>query len=69
MPCQNNGSCESVAPVGYNCLCKYGYTSSDCSIAISFCGSNPCANGGLCVNNGNSGGYACQCLPGWSGLR
>jgi len=31
--------------------------------------SNPCQNGATCTNAGNSLGYTCKCLPGYSGTN
>ena len=31
------------------------------------CNSNPCINGGTCMNGVNS--YTCNCRPGYSGTR
>ncbi|XP_060063504.1 neurogenic locus notch homolog protein 1-like [Ylistrum balloti] len=42
---------------GYMPRCIYAHT----------CLSNPCQNGGTCVDGLDS--YVCQCLPGWSGIN
>ena len=34
---------------------------------INDCTSNPCRNGGTCIDGINNS-YACTCLPGWTGL-
>ena len=38
-----------------------------CDININECLSNPCLNGGNCIDDIN--GYTCTCLPGWEGPR
>ncbi len=32
------------------------------------CADNPCLNGAACIQN-NSGGFTCQCPPGFTGQR
>ena len=34
------------------------------SPGVDFCVNRPCLNGGTCIPT--SGGYACQCLPGYT---
>lgn len=41
------------------------YTGLNCERSIDECLSNPCLNGGLCVDQHNS--YSCDCLPGYYG--
>lgn len=39
-----------------------------CVIVVAqTCQSNPCQNGGLCIDGLER--YDCQCLPGWSGVN
>lgn len=47
----------------YNCSCLPAYRGTNCTIEIVHCASNPCANGGTCVENGDS----CICPTGWGG--
>lgn len=60
------GRCE---PDGgsYSCICTPGFTGSRCETNINECASNPCANGGSCVDGYNS--YICNCVSGYSGVR
>ncbi|XP_050405698.1 sushi, von Willebrand factor type A, EGF and pentraxin domain-containing protein 1-like [Patella vulgata] len=50
--CQNNGGWSGDAA-----RCQY----------VNTCSSNPCKNGGSCINGVES--YTCQCNPGWSGIN
>ena len=36
-------------------------------LAINSCASSPCLNGGICVST--QSGYACQCIPGYTGAN
>ncbi|KAG5266890.1 hypothetical protein AALO_G00237430 [Alosa alosa] len=64
-PCQNGGTCSNTGPDKYQCSCPEGYSGVNCERAEHACLSNPCSNGGSCVEN--SQGYECKCAPGWSG--
>ena len=66
-PCQNQGVCQQMAPVGYNCHCLAGYSGTNCEYVQDACASTPCLNKGLCITY--SAGYLCQCLPGVSGTK
>uniref|UniRef100_A0AAY4ED70 Delta-like protein n=1 Tax=Denticeps clupeoides TaxID=299321 RepID=A0AAY4ED70_9TELE len=65
-PCLNGGTCSNTGPDKYQCSCAEGYSGVNCERAERACLSDPCANGGICVEN--TQGYECQCTPGWSGL-
>ena len=52
-------------PGGYYCTCEPGWTGPECSIDVDECSSDPCRNGGICIDQQNS--YYCQCLPGYTG--
>lgn len=56
---------RSVQPGGYYCTCEPGWTGPECSIDVDECSSDPCRNGGICIDQQNS--YYCQCLPGYTG--
>ncbi|KRY18790.1 Neurogenic locus Notch protein [Trichinella patagoniensis] len=66
-PCQNGGSCISLA-VGYRCLCRAGYTGTNCTRRLDDCRKNPCVHG-LCVDTPQQfdSSVHCQCEPGWTG--
>lgn len=36
----------------------------NCEVTVSSCASNPCQNGGLCLQASSTGGYTCTCLNG-----
>lgn len=52
-------------PGGYYCTCEPGWTGPECSIDVDECSSDPCRNGGICIDQQNN--YYCQCLPGYTG--
>ncbi|KAK6489542.1 protein jagged-1b-like [Huso huso] len=64
-PCLNGGTCSNTGPDKYQCSCPEGYSGITCEKAEHACLSDPCSNGGSCVET--SFGYECQCAPGWSG--
>ena len=55
----------------YTCQCPCGYTGKYCNIQLNACypdlnnATNPCLNGGVCINNHCN--YSCQCTPGFTG--
>ena len=48
-----------------DCTCALGFTGSVCDNDIDDCSSNPCENGGTCVDGVNR--YTCTCAPGFTG--
>ncbi|MBN3285623.1 JAG1B protein, partial [Polyodon spathula] len=64
-PCLNGGTCSNTGPDKYQCSCPEGYSGITCEKAEHACLSDPCSNGGSCVET--SFGYECQCAPGWVG--
>lgn len=51
----------------YTCQCVPGYTGIHCEININDCASDPCANGGVCMDLVN--GYKCECPRGYYDAR
>jgi hypothetical protein len=53
----------------FKCECSTGFTgittSMMCDIEINLCYSNPCLNGGVCLNR--EGGFVCLCDPSFTG--
>lgn len=55
---QNSGS-------SFSCVCNPGFGGLRCDTNVNECSSNPCQNGGTCVDGIN--GYNCQCTGTFSG--
>ncbi|CAJ0960526.1 unnamed protein product, partial [Ranitomeya imitator] len=64
-PCLNGGTCSNTGPDKYECSCTEGYSGRNCEIAEHACLSDPCHNGGSCLET--IGGFECNCAPGWTG--
>ncbi|XP_073484368.1 protein jagged-1 [Aquarana catesbeiana] len=64
-PCLNGGTCSNTGPDKYQCSCPEGYSGQNCEIAEHACLSDPCHNGGSCMET--TGGFECSCAPGWTG--
>lgn len=47
--------------------CKHGYQGVNCEYDVNECQSNPCRNGGTCINMVNH--FYCSCPPGTKGTR
>ncbi|XP_043916230.1 cubilin-like [Protopterus annectens] len=62
-PCIN-GQCHATL-TGYICVCDPGWTGTNCTENINECASNPCQNGGTCIDGIN--GYTCTCTSTWTG--
>ncbi|XP_077397464.1 delta-like protein C [Festucalex cinctus] len=68
-PCFNHGVCVTAMAAsdgGYTCRCLPGYAGSNCEMKDNRCRSNPCANGGECMD---SGVVSCRCRAGFAGPR
>ncbi|CAH1238490.1 FBN1 [Branchiostoma lanceolatum] len=68
-PCENGGSCvpDPDMPRGqgfYACVCP-GYAGDVCETELDECQSDPCANGGTCIDLVN--GYNCTCTALYTG--
>ncbi|KAL1023572.1 hypothetical protein UPYG_G00042580 [Umbra pygmaea] len=66
-PCNNGGSCSSLANGGYFCKCTASFMGAHCGIGISPCASNPCLYGGTCMPRDDD--FYCQCRGQYSGQR
>uniref|UniRef100_A0ACB8E5Q2 Uncharacterized protein n=1 Tax=Sphaerodactylus townsendi TaxID=933632 RepID=A0ACB8E5Q2_9SAUR len=73
-PCQNNGVCQIVPGRGdvfteYVCQCPSGYEGKHCqnksssfsALDMDECASQPCQNGGICLDLERD--YSCKCAP------
>ncbi|XP_053390840.1 fibropellin-1-like, partial [Mercenaria mercenaria] len=67
-PCSSNpcerGTCFHHSTL-FHCLCPSGYTGKKCEININECQSQPCLNGGVCVDT--IGDFKCNCSSGFVG--
>ncbi|KAI8512860.1 hypothetical protein Bbelb_094990 [Branchiostoma belcheri] len=64
--CPNSGVCSTCFNGTYTfCPCPVGYEGDPCDIEIDECSSEPCANGGICLDGLNS--YRCFCQFGYTG--
>ncbi|XP_056622392.1 protein jagged-1b isoform X2 [Triplophysa dalaica] len=60
--CLNGGRCENS-----QCECVSGFSGKHCQVVLNACDSNPCVNGGHCVERHGGRGMFCSCLMGYSG--
>ncbi|XP_067874178.1 lactadherin-like isoform X4 [Heterodontus francisci] len=63
-PCQNGGLCELISRRGdvfseYTCKCPTGFQGIHCQTNVNDCASQPCNNGGQCVDL--DAHYSCNC--------
>eukprot|EP00117_Sycon_ciliatum_P017499 scpid71991/ scgid16462/ Protocadherin Fat 3; FAT tumor suppressor homolog 3 len=65
-PCNTEGECVfNTDSRSYMCQCQPGRTGYYCEDEIDECGSEPCQNGGRCVDAFNS--FSCNCSVGYEG--
>ena len=62
---RNADSCEDHGS-NVSCICKNGWSGSNCGINFDDCLNNKCLNGARCVDKLN--GYDCNCLYGFTGV-
>lgn len=48
-----------------SCICGHGYAGTLCEVDIDDCASDPCLNGGVCIDGIDS--FTCQCVSGKTG--
>uniref|UniRef100_A0A8C3AJ23 Delta-like protein n=1 Tax=Cyclopterus lumpus TaxID=8103 RepID=A0A8C3AJ23_CYCLU len=63
--CGPHGRCRSQAGGQFSCECQEGFRGTYCHENINDCESNPCHNGGTCIDKVNV--YQCICGDGWEG--
>ncbi|CAH1775425.1 unnamed protein product [Owenia fusiformis] len=64
-PCEH-GRCQ-VSGSSYVCNCDPGFTGTRCTINIDECQSQPCQNGGTCIDGVNA--YRCRCTSSFTGTN
>lgn len=67
--CPEQAMCKTEPGIGnHTCLCKNGYTGTNCDVTIDPCTSNgnPCENNARCVPL-QQGRFRCECGAGWEG--
>ncbi|XP_042161593.1 protein jagged-1b isoform X2 [Oncorhynchus tshawytscha] len=63
--CGPHGRCRSQAGGQFSCDCQEGFRGTYCHENINDCESNPCGNGGTCIDKVSV--YQCICGDGWEG--
>ncbi|MED6231510.1 Protein jagged-2 [Ataeniobius toweri] len=63
--CGPRGRCISQPSGNFTCICDPGFSGIYCHENINDCVSNPCKNGGTCIDGLNS--FQCFCPDGWEG--
>ncbi|XP_072217867.1 protein jagged-2b isoform X1 [Leuresthes tenuis] len=63
--CGPRGRCISHPAGNFTCICDPGFSGIYCHENINDCISNPCRNGGTCIDGVNS--FQCFCPDGWEG--
>uniref|UniRef100_A0AAQ5XKJ2 Delta-like protein n=1 Tax=Amphiprion ocellaris TaxID=80972 RepID=A0AAQ5XKJ2_AMPOC len=63
--CGPRGHCISQPAGNFTCVCDAGFGGIYCHENINDCISNPCRNGGTCIDGVNS--FQCFCPDGWEG--
>ncbi|CAL8367128.1 unnamed protein product [Gadus morhua 'NCC'] len=63
--CGPRGRCRSQAGGQFSCECQEGFRGTYCHENINDCESNPCRNGGTCIDKVSV--YQCICGDGWEG--
>ncbi|XP_043093030.1 protein jagged-2b isoform X1 [Puntigrus tetrazona] len=63
--CGPHGRCISQPGGNFTCTCELGFTGTYCHENVNDCVSNPCRNGGTCIDGISS--FQCFCPDGWEG--
>ncbi len=61
----NLNPCSSTRD--YHCYCEDGYTGQHCETDWDECWSDPCLNGGTCIDQ--VADFNCSCAPGFRGKK
>ncbi|GBP38063.1 Protein eyes shut [Eumeta japonica] len=63
--CHNGGHCIEGPGFKFYCKCLTGWKGAKCEEAVDECESNPCQNGGVCIDI--HADYMCACTFGYTG--
>lgn len=66
--CLNGGTCHDLVN-DFRCECAPGFQGMNCETRITPCDSNPCLEGGTCVNDKSFTAFHCVCPYGFTGPR
>ncbi|KAM8833605.1 delta-like protein 4 [Synchiropus picturatus] len=66
-PCANGATCMNTGQGSYTCACQPGFTGVNCDLEVRRCDSQPCHNGGRCLETET--GYRCECPQGFEGTH
>ncbi|KAM3595308.1 uncharacterized protein V6R79_021462 [Siganus canaliculatus] len=66
-PCANGATCMNTGQGSYTCACLPGFTGVNCDLEVRECDSQPCRNGGHCLDSEN--GHTCVCPQGFEGTH
>uniref|UniRef100_A0A8D3CTW7 Delta-like protein n=1 Tax=Scophthalmus maximus TaxID=52904 RepID=A0A8D3CTW7_SCOMX len=66
-PCANGATCMNTGHGSYTCACLPGFSGVNCDSEVRECDSQPCHNGGHCLDSET--GYRCVCPQGFEGTR
>lgn len=64
-PCIH-GVCIETESGGHQCFCQNGYTGLSCQTNYDDCRSEPCNNGGSCIDGIDD--FTCTCDQGYTGI-
>uniref|UniRef100_A0A1A8LWM7 Delta-like protein n=2 Tax=Nothobranchius pienaari TaxID=704102 RepID=A0A1A8LWM7_9TELE len=64
-PCVNGATCMNTGEGSYTCACLPGFSGVNCDSEVRECDSEPCLNGGHCLDS--ESGYTCVCPKGFEG--
>uniref|UniRef100_UPI003AB05949 delta-like protein 4 n=1 Tax=Centroberyx gerrardi TaxID=166262 RepID=UPI003AB05949 len=66
-PCANGATCMNTGQGSYTCTCLPGFNGVNCDSEVRECDSQPCRNGGRCLDT--ESGYRCACPQGFEGTH
>ncbi|XP_039288666.1 protein crumbs isoform X2 [Nilaparvata lugens] len=64
-PCPPHATCLNINAT-YMCVCEHGYFGDQCEKKVDDCTTEPCLNGGVCVDLA-TGGFTCNCSAEYTG--